>query len=105
MNFMLPLAAGASFVGLAAVEYLICSKSKNPNTDKLMFFVPFLIFVGALVVYGSDASGSFVDLRGMVTVVITVYGILSLVAILGGYYLYHLKYLPQEPESCPFSEK
>ena len=104
MNFMLPLAAGASFVALAAVEYLICSKSKNPNTDKLMFFVPFLIFVGALVVFGSEI-GNFGEMRSMATVVITVYGILSLVAILGGYYLYHLKHLPQEPESCPFSEK
>ena len=28
-----------------------------------------------------------------------------LVAILAGYFLYHLKHLPQEPESCPYSEQ
>ena len=105
MNFTMILLAAVSFFGFAALEYFICSKAKNPSTEKLMFFVPFLIFVAALVVFGADASGSFLDLRGMVTVVITVYGVLSLVAILAGYYLYHLKHLPVEPESCPFSEK
>ncbi len=105
MDFTMILLAAASFFGFAALEYFICSKAKNPSTEKLMFFVPFLIFAGALVVYGSDANGSFLDLRGMATVVITVYGVLSLVAILGGYYLYHLKHLPEEPTDCPFSEK
>lgn len=104
MNFTLPIIAAASFLGLAGLEYLICAKAKNPSTEKLMFFVPFLIFVAVLVVFGSDAGG-FLDLRGMATVVITVYGVLSLVAILAGYYLYHLKHLPQQPDECPFSEE
>ncbi|MBQ6850718.1 MAG: hypothetical protein IJN77_06755 [Oscillospiraceae bacterium] len=105
MDFTLIILAVVSFAAFAALEYFICSKAKNPSTEKLMFFVPFLIFVGALVVYGSDANGSFLDLRGMVTVVITIYGVLSLVAILAGYYLYHLKHLPQDADNCPFSEK
>ncbi len=104
MNLMLPIIAAASFMGLAGLEYFICAKAKNPSTEKLMFFVPFLIFVAALVVFGSDAGG-FLDLRGMATVVITIYGVLSLVAILAGYYLYHLKHLPQQPDECPFSEE
>ena len=58
--------------------------------------------VAALVVFGSDAGG-FLDLRGMATVVITIYCVLSLVAILAGYYLYHLKHLSQQPDECPFS--
>lgn len=105
MNLALPLIAAVSFIAFAGIEYYICSKTNNPSYQKLMFFVPFLIFVVALVVFGSDTNGSFVDLRGMVTVVITIYGVLSLVAILGGYYLYHLKHMPEQPEECPYSEK
>ena len=100
---MLYIIPAISFVVLAALEYLICAKSKNPSTQKLLFFLPFLIFVGALVVFGSDAGG-FMDMRGLATVVITIYGVLCLVAIVAGYFLYHLKHLPDEPENCPYSE-
>ena len=100
---MLYIIPAVSFFALAGLEYLICRKAKNPSTEKLLFFLPFLIFVGALVVFGSDAGG-FMDMRGLATVVITVYGVLCLVAILAGYFLYHLKHLPAEPESCPYSE-
>ncbi len=101
---MLYIVCALSFVVLAGLEYLVCAKAKNPNTEKLLFFLPFLIFIAALVVYGSDSNG-FLDMRGFATVVITIYGVLCLVAILGGYFLYHLKHLPQEPESCPYSEQ
>ena len=101
---MLYIIPAVSFFAFAALEYLICAKSKNTSTQKLLFFLPFLIFIGALVVYGSEIGG-FGDMRGLATVVITIYGVLCLVAILGGYFLYHLKHLPQEPESCPYSEQ
>ncbi len=105
MNFTLPLIAAASFFALAGLEYFICSKTSNPSTQKLLFFLPFLIFVGALVVFGSDAGG-FLDLRGMVTAVLTIYGILSLVAIAGGWLLYALKHTqPETPEDCPYSQQ
>ena len=78
---MLYIIPAVSFVAFAGLEYLICAKSKNSSTQKLMFFLPFLIFVGALVVYGSEAGG-FMDMRGLATVVITIYGVLCLVAIL-----------------------
>lgn len=106
MNFMLPIIAAVSFFALAGLEYLICAKAKNPSAQKLMFFVPFLIFVGALVVFGSDANGSFLDMRGMVTAVLTVYGILSLVAIAAGWLIYQLKHVePEAPEDCPYSQQ
>ena len=38
MDFTLIILAAVSFAAFAALEYFICSKAKNPSTEKLMFF-------------------------------------------------------------------
>ena len=101
---MLYIIPAVSFVALAGLEYFICLKSKNPSTQKVLFFLPFLIFIGALVVFGSEA-GNFGDMRGLATVVITIYGVLCLVAIAAGWFIYALKHIEVTPESCPLSEQ
>ena len=104
MNITLPLIAAASFVLLAWLEYFICSKAKNPSTQKLMFFLPFFIFMAAVLVWGSDAGG-FMDMRNFVTAIIAIYGLLCLIAVFAGWLIYQVKHMPQSPQSCPYSEQ
>lgn len=105
VNYLIYILAGGGLVFLGGLEYFICSKSAVRSHRQALLFVPFLILCGALVVYGAEGGGSFLDLRGRVALAAIAYGFMSLAAITAGWLIYGFRHLPQEPEDCPFMEK
>ncbi|MBQ8604592.1 MAG: hypothetical protein IJ410_07100 [Oscillospiraceae bacterium] len=107
VDYTIYLIAGGSFALMALAEYFICLKSKNPSARKVLLFVPFLILVAGLLVYGSNSGGGFLDLSGLVLVVATIYALLCGAGMFAGWFAFKLKYENKNelPESCPFSEE
>ncbi len=96
-----------SFIILAFAEYYICAKAKRESTKKLLFFIPFFILAGGLILYGAN-DGIFEELRKFITLFITGYGFLCLFAIITGFGIYTMEQSkqipPSSPEDCPYKE-
>jgi len=100
------IVVAVTVIALAAAEYFICLKSKKSSYRKVLLFVPFMVLVGAMFVYGGEGGG-FIDLRGYVAVILAVYALICAAAIGAGWFAFKLKYesKPDISENCPLSDK
>ncbi len=96
-----------SFIILAFLEYYLCTKAKHESTKKLLFFIPFFILTGAMILYGASDS-TFEELRRFIALFITGYGFLCLLAIITGFGIYTLQQVkkapPEIPADCPINK-
>ena len=89
---------------LAALEYTICRRAKNPSMRKALLFIPFLVLLFALFVYGSQPNGSFLDLRDVVALMRIGYAAVCAVAICIGWFVFAVKEKKEDRAACPYSE-
>ncbi len=108
VDYTLYIIAAVSVLAIGGLEYYICLKSKKKSNRQALLFIPFFILVGALVIYGSESNGSFIDLRGAITLVLVVWALLCAVAQFIGWFVFKLKYENQKdeiPRDCPMSQE
>ena len=107
-DYTLYIIRALSVIGIAALEYLICLKSKKKANRQVLLFIPFFILVAALVIYGSETNGSFLDLRAATTAMLTVWALLCAVGQFIGWFSYKLKYENEKdeiPRDCPMAKQ
>lgn len=107
-DYTLYIIRALSVIGIAALEYFICLKSKKKSNRQVLLFIPFFILVAALLVWGSSADDSMLDMRTPVMVMMVIWALLCAIGQFIGWFSFKLKYENEKdeiPRDCPMTKE